>query len=200
MEFCKYCNDVLIILKNKHFEVETSTLSIEEFNDLLIQKYNADGEYYDDEIMYTVDFSERDVLSINTSVIKEMFPDKSDIEIISDAKTLFNELIKVSDTKSRFHLQCNTCTKTYHLKPNSMIDSVNLVTKVVCTIEDPHIRYEDPTLFVTKNYICTNDQCPSTTDTTEKMQKEREAKFYKPDATSNSVQYICGVCKARWKT
>lgn len=202
MEFCVFCNDMLRITKNKHLDPTThKTLKLNQFVNLLLQMYdNEENHYYSNEHMYTLDFSEKDILTVNIDKIKESYPHKSDLSIRANMKKLYKEITNESSDISPFNLTCDTCHKNFRLLPDTLLDSLSLDKKKVIIDESPEIRFEDPTLFRTKNYICINETCPTRTDKSKAMQKKKEAVFYKPETNNHSIRYICGVCHSFWRT
>lgn len=202
MDFCKYCNDMLKITKNKHYRSgDAKTINIDEMVDLLLDHYKAEaGSYYDNENVYTVNFSTKQLMIVNIDKIKELFPEKSELQIRSDMQSLYNDIIRDGKDANPFNLTCNTCSITYHLRPDTLLDSVNFVNLATSTDESAEIRFEDATLFRTKNFICSNENCITRTDMSDEVQKRKEAAFYKPDPRSHSVKYICGECKSCLRT
>ena len=201
MSYCKYCNDMLKISRNKNYnESNIQELDAKSMCILLLEKLNAvRGLYNSDEYIYKFNFKESELLDVDISKIQKTYPEKSELEIRADLKTLYNDIIRNVKTSDLFVLLCTTCGMSYHLKPNTIIDSINLDESLINQDEIPEIRFEDPTLFRTKNYICINKKCLTNIDKSEATQVSKEAAFYKL-GKSHSVRYICGCCKMSWNT
>ena len=202
MDFCKYCNDMLKITKNKHYKTNAAIdISVEEMTNLLLEQYKSEANsYYNGENTYAVNFNAKQLMMTNIDEIKKMFPNKSEIEIRTDLNSLYDDVVKDSKDSNQFNLTCNTCSVSYHMRPDTLLDSINFVTTTSNTDESAEIRFHDPTLFRTKNFICPNKNCITRTDMSDKVQKNKEAVFYKPNTRSHSVKYICKDCKSCLKT
>jgi hypothetical protein len=202
MDFCKYCNDMLKITKNKHYKsAQAEEIDVETMVGLLIDYYKAEASsYYDNENAYTLNFSAKKLMIVNIDEAKELFPEKSEIQIRTDLKKLYDDIIRDGKDANPFNLTCKTCSISYHLRPDTLIDSTNYVNTITTTDESAEIRFDDPTLFRTKNYVCSNKECITRTDMSDEVQRRKEAVFYKPDSRSHSVKYICGECKSCLRT
>ena len=208
MEFCVYCNNMLKIVKNKHnSEKETIDLPITDFTDQLIKMYDSEEHhYYNNEYLHIINFEKSELSNIDIDHVKELYPGRLEEDIRKDMEDLYDVIVTESENitnesvKNQYVFVCDTCNKTFHLRPNTLLDTLNLDKSKVTIHDEPAIRFDDPTLFRTKNYICINDSCPTRTDTSEEMQIKKEAAFYKPEENNHSVRYICGVCYSYWRT
>ena len=200
MSYCKYCQDLLKIVKNKDYDNNTlRKINKEDIINILINKLNAkDGDYIDSEYNYQIDFSvdEIDSISISASNIKKLKMSKEEIK--EELIILYNEIVKDNKDANLFNLVCNNCSMTYYLRPGTIVDSVNLTDSNFVQDEIPSIRVHDPTLFRTKDFTCVNRKCISNTDNSKKIQTEKEAVFYK--LNTHNIKYICSQCNTQWGT
>lgn len=201
MSYCKYCNDILKITKNKKYNEDNIVeLDASGLCELLIEKMNSIiGMYNNDEYIYNIKFDESEIITVNIDKLEKLYPEKSELEIRSALKTIHNNIINEGRTSELFMFVCTTCGISYNLKANTIVDSLNLEESLLIQDEIPEIRFEDPTLFRTKDYICINKKCTTNTDKSDESQIAKEAAFYKLGKAHN-VRYICGCCKMSWTT
>lgn len=198
MSFCKYCQDLLKIVKNKNYgETELIRINKEDMINILVKKHNAKiSNYIDTENNYQMDFSVEELNNIDLTGIN--IKPLTEKEIRDELVILYNEIIKNNKDSNMFNLVCSNCSMTYYLRPGTIIDSVNLTDSNYTQDEVPSIRVNDPTLFRTKNFICVNNKCITNTDTSDKIQTEKEAVFYK--LNTHNIKYICSHCNTQWGT
>jgi len=184
--FCKYCRDLLSIEKNIEYN-EDNILCLEK-NDLLDMMDNDTMDYNNNDFIYKLNFHESELDSIT-----------NDKEQLKKLKHLYNDLAHMNENADQFACVCKTCGKKFRLIPGSIVDTLTVKHSEMITDEEPKIRKHDNTCFRTKNYICTNLKCITNTDKSEKVQRAKEAIFYKLGSVHN-VNYVCTICDAHWKT
>lgn len=198
MSYCKYCQNILKIVKNKEYnELVVQELLKEDLVNLLSKKLDAiSGQYIQDETIYRINFAidEIDKMDINMKKFKDINIDKVKTEL----KNLYEEIIRGNSNGNVFNFLCTNCSMTYYLQPGTVIDSVSFMETNYVQDETPEIRFDDPTLFRTKDFICVNNKCITNTDTSAKIQQEKEAVFYK--LQTHNIKYICFHCKTQWGT
>lgn len=198
MSYCKYCQNILKIVKNKDYnELVVQELLKEDLVNLLSKKLDAiSGQYIQDETIYRINFAidEIDKMDINMKKFKDINIDKVKTEL----KNLYEEIIRGNSNGNVFNFLCTNCSMTYYLQPGTVIDSVSFMETNYVQDETPEIRFDDPTLFRTKDFICVNNKCITNTDTSAKIQQEKEAVFYK--LQTHNIKYICFHCKTQWGT
>lgn len=198
MSYCKYCQNILKIVKNKDYnELVVQELLKEDLVNLLSKKLDAiSGQYIQDETIYRINFAidEIDKMDINMKKFKDINIDKVKTEL----KNLYEEIIRGNSNGNMFNFLCTNCSMTYYLQPGTVIDSVSFMETNYVQDETPEIRFDDPTLFRTKDFICVNNKCITNTDTSAKIQQEKEAVFYK--LQTHNIKYICFHCKTQWGT
>lgn len=198
MSYCKYCQNILKIVKNKEYnELVVQELLKEDLVNLLSKKLDAiSGQYIQDETIYRINFAidEIDKMDINMKKFKDINIDKVKTEL----KNLYEEIIRGNSNGNMFNFLCTNCSMTYYLQPGTVIDSVSFMETNYVQDETPEIRFDDPTLFRTKDFICVNNKCITNTDTSAKIQQEKEAVFYK--LQTHNIKYICFHCKTQWGT
>ena len=202
MDFCKHCNDMLKITKNKHHRtLEPKSINVDDMIALLIDQYKSEASSYcNSEFTYILKFNAKQLLIVNIDEIKELYSEKSELEIRADITTLYNNISDNIGDANKFNLSCDTCSVTYHLRSDTLLDSINFVATHSAMDETAETRYDDATLFRTKNFICSNVNCITRTDMSDEVQKNKEAVFYKPNSNSHSLKYICGDCKSCIRT
>lgn len=198
MSYCKYCQNILKIVKNKDYnELVVQELLKEDLVNLLSKKLDAiSGQYIQDETIYRINFAidEIDKMDINIKKFKDINID----ELKTELKNLYEEIIRGNSNGNMFNFLCTNCSMTYYLQPGTVIDSVSFMETNYVQDETPEIRFDDPTLFRTKDFICVNNKCITNTDTSAKIQQEKEAVFYK--LQTHNIKYICFHCKTQWGT
>lgn len=198
MSYCKYCQNILKIVKNKDYnELVVQELLKEDLVNLLSKKLDAiSGQYIQDETIYRINFTidEIDKMDINMKKFKGINID----ELKTELKNLYEEIIRGNSNGNVFNFLCTNCSMTYYLQPGTVIDSVSFMETNYVQDETPEIRFDDPTLFRTKDFICVNNKCITNTDTSAKIQQEKEAVFYK--LQTHNIKYICFHCKTQWGT
>lgn len=198
MSYCKYCQNILKIVKNKDYnELVVQELLKEDLVNLLSKKLDAiSGQYIQDETIYRINFAidEIDKMDINMKKFKGINID----ELKTELKNLYEEIIRGNSNGNVFNFLCTNCSMTYYLQPGTVIDSVSFMETNYVQDETPEIRFDDPTLFRTKDFICVNNKCITNTDTSAKIQQEKEAVFYK--LQTHNIKYICFHCKTQWGT
>lgn len=198
MSYCKYCQNILKIVKNKDYnELVVQELLKEDLVNLLSKKLDAiSGQYIQDETIYRINFTidEIDKMDINMKKFKGINID----ELKTELKNLYEEIIRGNSNGNMFNFLCTNCSMTYYLQPGTVIDSVSFMETNYVQDETPEIRFDDPTLFRTKDFICVNNKCITNTDTSAKIQQEKEAVFYK--LQTHNIKYICFHCKTQWGT
>lgn len=198
MSYCKYCQNILKIVKNKDYnELVVQELLKEDLVNLLSKKLDAiSGQYIQDETIYRINFAidEIDKMDINMKKFKGINID----ELKTELKNLYEEIIRGNSNGNMFNFLCTNCSMTYYLQPGTVIDSVSFMETNYVQDETPEIRFDDPTLFRTKDFICVNNKCITNTDTSAKIQQEKEAVFYK--LQTHNIKYICFHCKTQWGT
>lgn len=99
---------------------------------------------------------------------------------------------------SKYNLGCSTCGSEYLLQPETTIYSLNF-KKQLTTFNDEiddliDLKFNDPTLPRTKDYICIYPTCPSNKKNFDNSNKE--AVFYRAN-NSFHIKYGCLVCKGK---
>ena len=198
MSFCKYCQDLLKIVKNKDYDENNITMiGKEDMINILIKKHNAKvSNYIDAENNYQIDFPVEELNSIDLTNVK--IKSLSEEDIRNELVDLHGEIIRNNKDSNLFNLVCGNCSMTYYLRPGTIIDSVNLTDSNYTQDEVPSIRVHDPALFRTKNFICVNNKCITNTDMSEEVQVKKEAVFYK--LNTHNIKYICSTCNTQWGT
>lgn len=197
MSYCKYCQNVLKIVKNPDYNPATVQLQAKDMISILEKKSRArDGQYVDDEETYQIDFDITELDKVN--IDSKMFKDVPIDDVRQQLKDLYEEIVRGNKNGNMFNLLCNSCSATYYLRPGTTIDSNNFTEVYSALDEVAHIRVHDPTLFRTKNFICVNKKCISNTDKSDKVQLAKEAVFYK--LNTHNIKYICVQCNTRWGT
>ena len=198
MSYCKYCQNLLKIVKNKEYdEQSTQELSKEDLVNLLSKKMNAKhGQYVNDDVPYQINFSIEDLDGM--AIDMKHFKGREVDDVIDSLKSLYEEIIKGNSNGNMFNFLCTNCSMTYYLQPGTIVDSVSFKETNYVQDETPTIRFDDPTLFRTKNFICVNNKCVTNTDKSAKIQEEKEAVFYK--LNTHNINYICFHCKTQWGT
>jgi len=196
MSFCKYCSNLLRIVKNEDYnEDNIKQLEPNDMMAILSDKLNAkNSNYINSEYLYKINFSIEELKKIDTK--NNSFP--KSINIYEELKILYEEIIKQNKNANLFNYNCNNCSMTYYLKPGTIIETVNYEKNDYIRDEIPSIRVKDQTLFRTKNFICVNNNCINNTDKSDKVQREKEAVFYK--LIGNNIKYICSQCNTKWGT
>ena len=159
MSYCKYCQNILKIVKNKEYnELVVQELLKEDLVNLLSKKLDAiSGQYIQDETIYRINFTidEIDKMDINMKKFKGINID----ELKTELKNLYEEIIRGNSNGNMFNFLCTNCSMTYYLQPGTVIDSVSFMETNYVQDETPEIRFDDPTLFRTKDFICVNNKC-----------------------------------------
>lgn len=196
MSFCKYCSNLLRIVKNDDYnEDNVKNLEPDDMVTILLDKLNAkNSNYNNSEYLYQINFPISDLKKI--TIKQKTFPESINVE--EELKILYEEIIKQNKNANLFNYICNNCSMTYYLKPGTIIDTINYENNDVVQDEIPSIRVDDQTLFRTKNFICINNKCISNTDKSDKVQRAKEAVFYK--LKHHNIKYICTQCNANWGT
>lgn len=197
MSYCKYCQDVLDIVKNDNYDPETIELTVDGLVNILKEQQNAKNGMYVNDTSYQVKFSpdEIDKINFDEKRFKNMTEDAFKLEL----HNLYEEIIKGNKNANMFNFQCSNCAMTYYLQPGTIVTSNNFVETSYIVDETPEVRVNDPTLHRTKNFICVKKTCITNTDKSEKVQMAKEAVFYKL-GTEHNTKYICTHCKTRWGT
>jgi len=198
MSFCKYCSNILRIDKNEDYDENAiQKIKMVDMTNILVNKLNAkESNYNNEENIYQVDFSLSELSDLK--IDKKKFGSMTETEIRTELENLYNEMIKQNKNANLFNYKCDNCTTTYYLQPGTIIDSVNYECNNFIQDEIPEIRVQDQTLFRTKNFICINTKCISNTDKSDKIQREKEAVFYK--LNHHNIKYICNQCNSQWGT
>jgi aspartate carbamoyltransferase regulatory subunit len=88
-----------------------------------------------------------------------------------------------------FYFICDICQNHREIPPNTLIYYKN-TNKTLHNVTTNKDLIYDPTLPLTKKYVCVNEKCK-----THDNPKIKEAVFYKNE---NNVKYICKVCLYEW--
>lgn len=197
MSYCKYCQDVLEIVKNNNYDPNTIDLTIDGLIGILNNHLNAKKGKYVNETAYQIKFAPEELDTIELDMNK--FKNMSDENVRLELHNLYEDIIKGNRNANMFNFQCSSCAMTYYLQPGTVISTNNFVETSYIVDEAPEIRVHDPTLFRTKDFICVKKTCITNTDKSDKIQREKEAVFYKLGTTHN-IKYICTHCNTRWGT
>jgi hypothetical protein len=198
MSYCKYCQNILKIVKNKEYdELTVQELMKDDLVNLLTKKSNAkQGQYINDDVPYRINFAIEELDNIDINM--KQFKGENIDDVRNELKSIYEEIIKGNSNANMFNFLCTNCSMTYYLQPGTVIDTVNFRETNYVQDETPDIRFDDPTLFRTKDFICVNNKCVTNTDKSAKIQEEKEAVFYK--LQTHNIKYICKHCKTQWGT
>ena len=99
---------------------------------------------------------------------------------------------------SKYNLKCSQCGHQYVLFPETIIYSLNFKKQQSSfndEVEDLiDLKFNDPTLPRTKDYICIHSTCPSHHKNFDNSLKE--AVFYRANGTFH-MKYACLVCRGK---
>jgi hypothetical protein len=95
-------------------------------------------------------------------------------------------------TAKKSHFYCKNCGFNKKIADGTFIYSKNVENNEDTYDLNFQEYYNDPTLPITKKYICINESCE-----THKHPEKKSAVFYRFNGTYR-VRYICGVCKSFW--
>ena len=104
------------------------------------------------------------------------------------------EITKSSEANKIGHYYiCRLCNHMEEIKPGTILFNKPTHVTVQKNIFCNENKIHDPTLPVTRNYICPNDKCP-----TNKQNVLKEAVMYRINEDTYTTYYICKVCKTNW--
>jgi len=99
---------------------------------------------------------------------------------------------------SKYNLVCSTCGTEYMLNPETTIYSLNFKKQQSSFNDDVEelidLKFNDPTLPRTKDYICPYSSCSSNQKNFDTSKKE--AVFYRANGSFH-MKYACLVCKGK---
>ena len=98
--------------------------------------------------------------------------------------------------KNAAYMMCNNCGYAKSMEPGTLILSRISRKEEIKYISD-HSKYkdmvDDPSLPITRKYICPNKDCES-----HKNHAKREAVWFRPNRHTYVTIFICRSCKTMW--
>lgn len=110
------------------------------------------------------------------------------MKILNTANPAFKETINEETeemSSNRAFFVCKSCNNYKSIEQGTSVYSKNY--GIIMDNVDYTLRIQDPTLMLTKNYMCSNDKCK-----THKMPEIKEAALQK--LNTGKVIYVCKVC------
>jgi hypothetical protein len=200
---CSNCNYSLTIKKTS--DAKTNIVVIENSSKFI--------DYYrnrrDENNQLDIKFNENDLENYFAGIIKNKVnnADKdlirtknkvNDIKINDADKDLIRKFYRNNIKKniSKYNLLCSTCGHEYVLKPETIIYSLNFKNQHSTFNDDieelVELKFNDPTLPRTKDYICQHPKCESNQVNFDTSKKE--AVMYRANRSFH-MKYACLVCK-----
>jgi len=217
MLFCPNCDNILDISKNPPKHKQTTLKQEIDTPATVSDSDNESSDSGSDKEEINDIKGEPDVDKINEIIVKladdKKVPDGeiSDYKLEQftkhktyqklDKKTKSSVLIKltsffdkIDDATSAYYF-CKNCMYSKAIDPATLISSrISSGTSTEHTNPDRlKNRIHSKILPFTKNYICTNDKCPSHKD-----MKQKEAVFFRIGG-SMQVWYACRACESYWE-
>jgi hypothetical protein len=200
---CSNCNYSLTIKKTSDSKTVINIITTAD------QLYNHYKTKRDENIQLDIKFNEKDLEDYFAKVNN---PDKdlirtknkvndikvNDIKINEVDKDLIRKFYKNNIKKniSKYNLVCSTCGHEYILKPETIIYSLNFKNQHSTFNDDieelVELKFNDPTLPRTKDYICQHSKCESNQVNFDTSKKE--AVMYRANRSFH-MKYACLVCK-----
>lgn len=217
MLFCPNCDNVLDISKNQlkqklsvNFDQETpSTVSDTNSTDSSTSTDTDQNEKNNDKLIADVieDLLNNNVISdttFNEIKMDQIIKHKSYQQLDKKQKALVQSKIssyldKIDDATSAYYV-CNNCSYSEIIPSGTVLISKmsgNTSSNNYVNYDKLKNRMYSKILPFTRNYICTNADCP-TLSTDSKIKKEKEAVFYRIPG-SMQAWYTCNVCGSYWK-
>jgi hypothetical protein len=176
---CKHCGFSLTIKKSS----DTQIIKISTPTEFINATKNDDNVEYDISLEKS---------TLETYMTKKTFKPDEKVRLLN----LYIQMAETKRSVTKYVLKCSTCGSEYPLLPETIIYSLNF-KKQQSIFNDVilDLKLYDPTLPRTKDYICTNSECPTHLKTFDQTQKE--AVFYRAEG-SYHLKYACLCCKTNW--
>lgn len=198
---CSNCNYSLTIKKTSDSK---TVINIITSPDQLITHYKIKR---DENIQLDIKFPEKELDDYYNSTstsnsTKNKVNDPSKIKVNDPPKDIIYTYYKYNIRKniSKYNLVCSTCGHEYVLKPETTIYSLDFKNQHSTFNDDidelVELKFNDPTLPRTKDYICPYSSCNSNKINFDTSKKE--AVMYRANRSFH-MKYACLVCKgAAW--
>ena len=186
---CSNCNYSLTIKKTSDSKTVINVITS---TNQLVDHYKTKR---DENIQLDIKFPETE--------LDDYYANKSTRNKVNDAdKDLIRTFYKYNIRKniSKYNLVCSTCGHEYVLKPETTIYSLDFKNQHSTFNDDieelVELKFNDPTLPRTKDYICPYSSCNSNKINFDTSKKE--AVMYRANRSFH-MKYACLVCKgAAW--
>jgi hypothetical protein len=182
---CTHCNYSLTIKKTS--DSKTRVIDVKK-PDQLVDYHNKKEDHQN--VQFDIKFDQQELDSYLSSNKKLKEADK--ISILQFYRYNYRKNI------SKYNLGCSTCGTEYMLNPGTTIYSLNF-KKQQSSFNDEvdeliDLKFNDPTLPRTKDYICPYSSCQSNHKNFDTANKE--AVFYRANGSFH-MKYACLVCKGK---
>lgn len=212
--FCEKCNnfmDITNIIANQNSTLDNIESDIDENEEMNDESSTYDvkdkNELNAKQINDVLEGNEID-FTITDGIYQNIVDNPYYMKLPENKKTLIlnrlHERIQKKNKKTNANAEpiMNTMKKSYFYCKNcgfnkKIADGTFIYSKNVENNEDTYNLnfqeyYNDPTLPVTKKYVCINDKCE-----THDKPELKSAVFYRFNGTYR-IRYVCGICKHFW--